>query len=134
MSRPAREPIRFLSMGMSPRAGSLNARLAALVARRVDASCGAADVATIEELDRPSYNQDVQDNRGFPPGAEGLRARPLVCDALVISSPEYNASMPGLLMNALDWFSRFHQQPFDQRHALLMSASPSMTGVGKRPG
>jgi NAD(P)H-dependent FMN reductase len=49
-------------------------------------------------------------------------------DAFVISSPEYNASLPGVLKNALDWVSRFHPQPFHERHALLLSASPSMVG------
>jgi len=46
----------------------------------------------------------------------------------VISSPEYNASMPGLLKNTIDWVSRFSPQPFNEKHGLLLSASPSMTG------
>jgi NAD(P)H-dependent FMN reductase len=46
----------------------------------------------------------------------------------VISSPEYNASMPGVLKNSIDWVSRFSPQPFNERHALLLSASPSMAG------
>ncbi len=36
--------------------------------------------------------------------------------------------MPGVLKNLIDWTSRFRPQPFDGRHALLMSASPSMAG------
>jgi chromate reductase, NAD(P)H dehydrogenase (quinone) len=36
--------------------------------------------------------------------------------------------MPGLLKNTIDWVSRFRPQPFNQRQALLMSASPSMAG------
>jgi chromate reductase, NAD(P)H dehydrogenase (quinone) len=46
----------------------------------------------------------------------------------VIVSPEYNASMPGSLKNAIDWLSRFHPQPFSERQSLLLSASPSMAG------
>src|SRR4029453_8833316 len=49
-------------------------------------------------------------------------------DAFVIVSPEYNASMPGALKNAIDWVSRFRPQPFHERHGLLLSASPSMVG------
>jgi NAD(P)H-dependent FMN reductase len=49
-------------------------------------------------------------------------------DGFVIASPEYNASMPGMLKNAIDWASRHRPQPFNARHGLLMSASPSMTG------
>ena len=36
--------------------------------------------------------------------------------------------MPGNLKNAIDWVSRFRPQPFNERHCLLMSASPSMAG------
>jgi NAD(P)H-dependent FMN reductase len=49
-------------------------------------------------------------------------------DAFVIASPEYNGSMPGLLKNAIDWASRHRPQPFNGRHGLLVSASPSMVG------
>ena len=46
----------------------------------------------------------------------------------MIASPEYNASMPGTLKNLIDWASRFRPQPFDGRHGLLLSASPSLAG------
>jgi hypothetical protein len=36
--------------------------------------------------------------------------------------------MPGLLKNSVDWASRFHPQPFNERYGLLLSASPSMVG------
>ena len=57
-----------------------------------------------------------------------LRSRLESADAFVIASPEYNASMPGVMKNAIDWVSRARPQPFNQRHGLLMSASPSMIG------
>src|SRR5881394_2569861 len=43
-------------------------------------------------------------------------------------APEFNGSMPGALKNAIDWVSRFRPQPFNGKHALLLSASPSMAG------
>jgi NAD(P)H-dependent FMN reductase len=46
----------------------------------------------------------------------------------VIASPEYNASLPGVLKNSIDWVSRNRPQPFNERHGLLLSASPSMAG------
>ena len=65
---------------------------------------------------------------GLPAGADEFRRRIEETDAFVIASPEYNASMPGALKNAIDWVSRFQPQPFHQRHGLLLSASPSMVG------
>ena len=49
-------------------------------------------------------------------------------DAFIIASPEYNASMPGHLKNAIDWVSRIRPQPFNGRQGMLISASPSMAG------
>ena len=95
------------------------------------------------QFDCPSYNGDVQRDGGFPDGAAAFRGRLEASDALVISSPEYNASLPGLLKNAIDWVSRFHPQPFHERHVLLLSASPNakidfsrvqLTGTAMLPG
>jgi NAD(P)H-dependent FMN reductase len=82
----------------------------------------------MKEFDCPSYNQDVQDSREFPAGAMNFKKRIEANDAIIISSPEYNFSMPGLLKNAIDWASRTKPQPFNEHHVLLMSASPSMAG------
>jgi len=123
-----RDPLKFLVFSASLRADSLNTRLAKLAARTIEKHGGKADFADMKEFDCPSYNQEEQEKNIFPPGAEHLRQRLVANDAFVISSPEYNFSMPGLLKNAIDWVSRYRPQPFNERHALLMSASPSMAG------
>jgi NAD(P)H-dependent FMN reductase len=112
----------------SLRSGSLNHRLALLAARAITDRGGAVDLATLSEFDTPSYDEDVQASVGFPEGAERFRARLLANDAFVIASPEYNGSLPGVLKNTIDWVSRFQPQPFNGRHGLVMSASPSMVG------
>jgi len=125
---PSREQIGFLVFSASLRKGSFNTRLAALAAEVIEANGGDVDRGSMAEFDCPSYNADVQDRDGFPTGAHELRRRLERCDGFVISSPEYNASMPGLLKNAIDWVSRFDPQPFNERYGLLLSASPSMVG------
>ena len=82
----------------------------------------------MKEFDCPSFNTDAEKKSGIPSGAEEFRKRLLANDAFIISSPEYNGSMPGLLKNSIDWVSRFRPQPFNELHGLLMSASPSMAG------
>jgi chromate reductase, NAD(P)H dehydrogenase (quinone) len=123
-----REQISFLVFSASLREGSLNTRLADLAAACLEAHGGDVDRAAMDEFDCPSYNKDVQDGEGFPEGAEEFRRRLEENDAFVVSSPEYNSSPPGLLKNAIDWASRYHPQPFNERHGLLLSASPSMAG------
>lgn len=122
------EPVRFLVFSASLRSGSLNTRLAQLAAVTIQANGGAVDLASMRDFDARSYDADVQDGDGFPAGAMELRRRLEQCDGFVISAPEYNASMPGTLKNAIDWVSRFRPQPFNELHGLLLSASPSMVG------
>jgi NAD(P)H-dependent FMN reductase len=107
---------------------SLNSRLAQLAAVTVEANGENVDLASMAEFDAPSYDGDVQASNGFPAGAEEFRRRLELAGAFVVASPEYNASIPGALKNAIDWVSRFRPQPFKERHGLLVSASPSMVG------
>jgi NAD(P)H-dependent FMN reductase len=122
-----REPVSFLVFSASLRAESFNTTLATLAARAVEKHGGTVDVGVMNAFDSPSYSQDTQ-AVGFPAGATELRRRLEANDGFLIVSPEYNGSVPGSLKNAIDWVSRFRPQPFNGKHALLLSASPSMTG------
>ena len=121
-------PMRFLVFSASLRNDSLNTQLAKLAAAVIEKNGGTADFASMSEFDCPSFNQDLEGKGVLPDGAAEFRKRLLANDALIIASPEYNGSMPGYLKNAIDWVYRFRPQPFNERHALLMSASPSMAG------
>jgi len=124
----AHGPVRFLVFSASLRAGSLNAQLANLAARVIEEHGGRVQMASMATFDCPSFDQDLEKATGLPPGAAEFHRSLEANDAFVIASPEYNASMPGILKNAVDWVSRYRPQPFNERHALLMSASPSMAG------
>jgi NAD(P)H-dependent FMN reductase len=128
MAHAPKPTVKLLVFSASMRTGSLNTKLAGVVAS-VAARLGATvDVASMKELDVPGYDGDVEAAQGIPAGAQELKRRLEACDAFAIVSPEYNASMPGVLKNLIDWTSRFRPQPFDGKHALLLSASPSMVG------
>src|SRR5712664_1506083 len=116
-----REPIRFLVFSASLREGSLNFELARLAAVTIEANQGEVDLASMRDFDTPSYNVDFQNEEGFPPGAEEFRRRLEACNGFVVASPEYNASMPGMLKNSIDWVSRLSPQPLNERAGLLMS-------------
>jgi chromate reductase, NAD(P)H dehydrogenase (quinone) len=120
--------LRVLIFGAALRKDSFNVRLAAL-AERVAAERGVVvDPASMAEFDCPPYNQDAETDSGIPIAAETFCRRLREADALMIASPEYNASMPGYLKNAIDWVSRVRPQPFNGRQTFLLSASPSMGG------
>lgn len=117
-----------LVFGASLRRGSLNTRLATLAARTAEASGASVELVDFREFDTPLYDTDVEKADGIPAGAVRFRDRLTLAQGFVVAAPEYNASMSGVLKNLIDWTSRFHPQPFAERHGMLMSASPSMSG------
>jgi chromate reductase len=95
--------MRVLGVSGSLRAGSYNTGL--LRAAQESASEGVElelydGLATI-----PPYDQDVQDHDP-PEAVRDLRERIASADAVLIATPEYNGSIPGVLKNAIDWASR----------------------------
>jgi NAD(P)H-dependent FMN reductase len=125
---PSPATLNVLVFAASLRTGSLNGTLAALAARVARQAGAVVDLASMRDFDVPSYDGDVEKAGGIPKGADALRRRLEACDAFIVSSPEYNGSMPGAFKNLIDWTSRFRPQPFDGKQGLLMSASPSMVG------
>lgn len=128
MASSTRSQINVLVFAASLRADSLNRKLAALTARVAQQAGAVVDHASMRDFDVPSYDGDAEKAQGIPKGAEEFKRRLDACDAFIVSSPEYNGSMPGLFKNLIDWTSRYRPQPFDGKHGLLMSASPSMVG------
>jgi NAD(P)H-dependent FMN reductase len=129
MSDAATSPkLHVLVFAASLRKESLNRKLAALAARVAQQYGATVDVASMHDFDVPLYDGDLEASQGIPKGAQELQRRLLASDAFIVSSPELNGSMPGGIKNLIDWTSRFRPQPFDGRHGLLLSASPSMAG------
>ncbi|MBD0275275.1 MAG: NAD(P)H-dependent oxidoreductase, partial [Acetobacteraceae bacterium] len=103
------QSIKVLGISGSLRRGSFNS--AALRAAHESVPDGMA-IEIYEGLrDIPPYDDDVRQGRGYPPPVEDLRARIKAADALLIATPEYNYSVPGVLKNAIDWASRPPEQP-----------------------
>jgi NAD(P)H-dependent FMN reductase len=123
-----RRPVRVLVFAASLREHSLNDRLATLAATVAAEKGGTVDRAWMTDFDCPSYDGDAEGVQGLPEGARRLRDRLVTADACILASPEYNASMPGVLKNVIDWVSRHRPQPLNGRQLLLLSASPSMVG------
>src|SRR5687767_9783688 len=128
MTSRSQPTLKVLVFAASLRAESLNRKLAALAARVAEQNGATVVHASMRDFDVPLYDGDAEAAHGIPKGAEELRRRLLDCDAFIVSSPEYNGSMPGVFKNLIDWTSRYRPQPFDGKQGLLMSASPSMIG------
>ena len=78
----------------------------------------------------PAYNEDVR-QQGFPSPVQDLRDRIKAADGLLVVTPEYNYSIPGVLKNAIDWASRPPEQPFDGKPIGIMGASGGGFGTAR---
>jgi chromate reductase len=116
-----------LAMVGSLRQGSYNklALRAAIELKPADMEIEGFDLAPI-----PPYDDDLR-GQGYPPPVESLREKVRAADALLLVTPEYNYSLPGVLKNAIDWVSRPPQQPFDGKPAAIMGASTGRLGTAR---
>ena len=84
-----------------------------------------ADISAI-----PLYNDDVR-LEGLPPSVVSLGEQIASADAVMIATPEYNYSIPGVLKNAIDWLSKIDKQPFDRKPMAILGASMGAMGTAR---
>jgi len=120
-------PLNVLGISGSLRKASYNT--AALRAAQELAPEGMSiEIASIAEI--PHYNGDVQ-ALGFPTAVTALGDKMRAADAVLIASPEYNYSIPGVLKNAIDWLSRLEHQPFIGKPIGMIGASMGILGASR---
>src|SRR5271154_5021731 len=118
-------PQHFAVMVGSLRKGSFNAAIARALPELAPEGVTIEPLPSVGEF--PLYNHDDQLD-GFPPivtaTAEAIRK----ADGVVVVTPEYNHSIPGILKNAIDWISRLPNQPFAAKPVAIQSASQGLWG------
>jgi chromate reductase len=118
-------PVTVLGISGSLRAGSFNTALLRAAQELAPASMG---IETFDIAPIPHYNDDVR-AAGYPEPVAAFRDRVRAADAVLIVSPEYNRSVPGVLKNAIDWASRAPDQPFNDKPMAFMGASRGVLGT-----
>jgi chromate reductase, NAD(P)H dehydrogenase (quinone) len=119
--------VRILGVSGSLRGDSHNTRLLRAAARALPPGVELERFDGLAAL--PPYSEDFDLHPGAPP-VEQLRARIAAADALLIATPEYNASIPGVLKNAVDWASRpFPENSLRGRPVAVIGASTGLFGA-----
>jgi chromate reductase len=116
-----------LGISGSLRQGSYNT-MALRAAQKLAPEGMRIEIADISAI--PLYNEDVR-TAGYPDVVVALKERVRAADAVLLVSPEYNFSVPGVLNNTLDWLSRPPAPPFDGKPVAIMGASTGMVGTAR---
>lgn len=121
---------RILVFAGSTRAGSLNARLAALVVKELALQDVPVTQISLADYPLPLYDGDLEAASGVPENAKALHRLMTEHEGIFIASPEYNAGMPPLLKNAIDWASRIRGQPAPWKGRVFAIGAASPGGFG----
>ncbi|GKQ54040.1 NADPH-dependent FMN reductase [Bradyrhizobium sp. Ce-3] len=126
--------LKILVIPGSLRSGSLNAKLAVVLAHEL-AQLG-ADVTRISlgDFPLPIYDGDLQAKSGVPQHAVNLKRMIGAHHGVLIVTPEYNSSVPALVKNTIDWVSRV-QDPHETRGQVFRGRAFAMAAAsGNRLG
>lgn len=119
--------IDVLGLSGSLREASLNTRLVRALKDLAPAGMR-IETATLHGV--PLYDGDLE-AEGLPESVTALAERIAGADALIIASPEYNYSLPGVLKNGIDWLSRVRPMPFTGKPLAIMGATPGRLGTSR---
>jgi chromate reductase, NAD(P)H dehydrogenase (quinone) len=121
--------LQLLAISGSMRRASFNTALLRAAIELAPKTC-VVELTSIREV--PIYDGDFEAEHGIPEPVRQLKDRFSSADGVLISTPEYNGSVPGVLKNAIDWMSRppadiarvYKRQPVG-----LIGATPGMGGT-----
>ena len=119
----------LIGISGSLRQGSFNSALLR-AARDLTPKGAGLDIRSIGAI--PLYNGDLEKSEGIPDAVTSLKDAIAAADGLLIATPEYNNSIPGVLKNAIDWLSRPPadiKRVFGGKPVALMGASTGRFGT-----
>src|SRR5471030_455075 len=126
--------LKILVIPGSLRTGSLNARLAAVIAHELAVSGAEVTAISLSDFPLPIYDGDLQAKSGVPKHAVNLKRMIGAHHGVLIVTPEYNSSVPPLVKNTIDWVSRVQDthesrgQVFRGRAFAIAAASEGRLG------
>ncbi len=121
--------MKIIALSGSLRQESFNTRLTRLL---TDLAPVGTSVQAVTLQGIPLYDGDLENREGIPEAVESLRAQIKSSGGLILATPEYNAGMPGVLKNALDWLTRPPSElkpTFADRPTALAGATPGGWGT-----
>jgi len=124
--------VKILAFAGSLRAASWNKQLARLAAGLARDAGAEVTLLDLRDFPMPLYDGDLERDQGLPEHARRLRTLFKAHDGFLIACPEYNAGMPAVLKNAIDWGSRpYGKSSWNGKPAAVISTSQGvLSGFG----
>jgi NAD(P)H-dependent FMN reductase len=125
---------KILAFAGSMREDSVNKKLIKIAVAGARKAGAETTLIDLSDFRMPLYDGDLEAKEGVPKIAQQLKKMMIEHDGLLIASPEYNSSIPGVLKNVIDWVSRPEEgekvdlPAFRGKVVAIMSASPSGWG------
>ncbi|MBO9465904.1 NAD(P)H-dependent oxidoreductase [Tropicibacter sp. R15_0] len=115
--------LKLVGISGALRAGSTNTLFVKEAARLF----GEAEFA-LGDIRFPLYDGDLESSEGIPAEVQATADLIAGADAIIVSTPEYNKSLPGVLKNAFDWISRVEGNPWQDKPVAIISAAAGRAG------
>lgn len=124
---------KILAFAGSTRTESFNKKLVKIAAAGANEVGADVTIIDLRDFKMPLYDEDLEKQEGLSSSVRKLKDLMLAHQGFLISSPEYNSSISGVLKNTIDWVSRQDEGEiplacFKDKVAGLMSASPGGLG------
>ena len=124
---------KILAFSGSTRKDSLNKKLVKIAAAGATEAGAEVKVIDLKDFQMPLYDADLEQQQGIPENALKLKELMKSSHGFLISSPEYNSSISGVLKNTIDWTTRQSEGEtplvcYKGKVAAIMSASPGGLG------
>lgn len=126
--------VKILAFAGSTRKDSYNKKLVKIACKGAEELGAHVTYIDLHDYPLPLYDGDLEAEYGLPKNAIRLKALMREHDGFLISSPEYNSSISGVLKNVIDWTTRKELPEerdlvcYKNKVAMIMSASPSYLG------
>lgn len=121
--------MKLIGLSGSLREGSFNSALLRAAAERMPAG---AELSIRSIRGIPLYDGDLESTEGIPQAVSDLKDAIAAADGLILATPEYNNSVPGVFKNAIDWLSRPSadiKRVFGGKPVAIMGATPGGFGT-----
>ena len=129
--------VKILAFAGSTRTDSYNKKLVKIAVEGARSAGAEVTLIDLRDFPMPLYDGDLEAAEGLPGPVQRLKQLMIDHHGLLISTPEYNSSIPGVLKTTIDWVSRVGRDDepalvaYQGKTAALLSASPGGFGASR---